>query len=117
LVLLYRWKSAQYPDTEEEYLRWPLVNFSERDLVSLARGAGFSEVHMQLHIDVVPSLITSWEVFLGSSPHPLAPSLRTILAERFSAEERQLFESMVRPTGESGKNMTVERVAYLNSSK
>jgi SAM-dependent methyltransferase len=117
LVLLHRWKSAQYPDTEEEYLRWPLVNFSERDLVSLARGAGFSEVHMQLHIDVVPSLITSWEIFLGSSPHPLAPSLRTILAERFSAEERQLFESMVRPTVESGKNMTVERVAYLNSSK
>jgi ubiquinone/menaquinone biosynthesis C-methylase UbiE len=117
LPLLHRWRSAQYPDTEEEYLRCPLANFSERDLVNLARDAGFSEVHMQLHIDVAPSLITSWEVFLGSSPHPLAPSLRTILAKQFSPEVRELFENIVRPIVESGKSMTLERIAYLTSSK
>jgi hypothetical protein len=72
---------------------------------------------MQLHIDVAPSLSTSWEVFLGSSPHPLAPSLRTILTEQFSPEERELFEKVVRPTVESGKSMTTERTAYLTSSK
>jgi ubiquinone/menaquinone biosynthesis C-methylase UbiE len=114
--LLHRWKAAQYPDTEEAYLACAFANFSERDLVNLVRGAGFGEVHMQLHIDVAPSLITTWDVFLGASPHPLAPSLGTIMSQ-FSAEERQLFEKLVRPTVESGKNMTIEQTAYLNSTK
>jgi hypothetical protein len=66
---------------------------------------------------VTPSLITSWDVFLGSSPHPWAPSLKEILDERCTADERQFFEQMVRPTVESGKNVTTERAAYLQSQK
>jgi len=49
---------------------------------------------LQLHIDVAPALITSWQVFLGTSPHPWAPPLSVILAERFSADERQFFEQI-----------------------
>jgi ubiquinone/menaquinone biosynthesis C-methylase UbiE len=117
LPLLHRWKSAQYPDTEEAFAACPHVNFSERDLINFARSAGFSEIHLNLHIDVSPPLMTSWDVFIGSSPHPLAPSLATILAEQFTAAERQLFEELVRPTVESGKSTTMDRIAYLNACK
>lgn len=117
LTLLHRWKAAQYPDTEQAYAACPHVHFSERDLVNLANGAGFCDIHLQLHIDVVPALITSWEVFLGTSPHPLAPTLRRIMAEQFSASERLFFEQVVRPTVESGKNVMIERVAYLDAAK
>src|ERR1700719_623796 len=117
LTLLHRWKAAQFPDTEEECAASPIANFSERDLLNMIRGAGFGEIHLQLHIDVMPSLITSWDVFIGTSPHPWAPPLRQIFAEQFTTEERNLFEKMVRPTVESGKSITTERTAYVQAQK
>jgi hypothetical protein len=39
------------------------------------------------------------------------------LAEQFSQEERRLFESVLRPTVESGKNPTVDRIAYVIATK
>jgi arsenite methyltransferase len=112
LTLMHRWKSAQFPDTEEAAAKSPIVNYSERDLLNMVGGAGFTEIHLQLHIDVVPSVITSWDVFVGMSPHPWAPTLKQIFAERFTAVER-----IVRPTVESGKNMTTDRVIYLQAQK
>jgi arsenite methyltransferase len=117
LPLLHRWKSAQFPDTEDGCAKSPIVNFSERNLVNFANGAGFTDIHLQFHINVAPSPITSWEVFLGTSPHPWAPSLSTILAEQFSAQERALFETVVRPQVESGRNLSTDRVAYLTARK
>jgi arsenite methyltransferase len=117
LTLLHRWKAAQFPDTEERCAISPIANYSERDLLNIVRGTGFGEIHLQLHIDVMPSLVTSWEVFLGTTPHPLAPSLNQILAEQFTPEERQYFEQMLRPTVEAGKSITTDRVAYLQAKK
>ncbi|HME38730.1 MAG TPA: methyltransferase domain-containing protein [Steroidobacteraceae bacterium] len=117
LTLLHRWKAAQFPDTEEACAKSPIVNYSERDLLNFVREAGFADIHLELHIDVAPSLITSWEVFLGNSPHPWAPSLRTILAEQFTPDDRQFFEQLVRPTVESGKNPVTDRVVYMNARK
>jgi arsenite methyltransferase len=117
LGLLHRWKAAQFPDTPDECARSPIVNYSERDLVNFIKAAGFAEIHLQLHIDVMPSPVKSWKVFLGTSPHPWAPSLDVILAERFSADERQFFESIVRPLVESGRNITTDRAAYVQAVK
>jgi arsenite methyltransferase len=117
LRLLHRWRATQFPDTADEFAKSPIVNYSERDLINFIRVSGFTEIHLQLHIDVTPSPVTSWEVFLHSSPHPWAPPLSVILAERFTAHERQYFETIVRPTIESGKNISTDRVAYLNAIK
>jgi ubiquinone/menaquinone biosynthesis C-methylase UbiE len=117
LTLLHRWKAAQFPDTEEACAKSPIANYSERDLVNMVGAAGFAQIHLQLHIDVAPSLITSWDVFLGSSPHPWAPSLKQILEVQFTPDEREFLEQMVRPSVESGKNVTTDRVAYLQAEK
>jgi arsenite methyltransferase len=117
LILLHRWKSAQFPDTEELCAESPITNYSERDLLNFVRGSGFAEIHLELHIDVAPSLITSWEVFLNSSPHPWAPPLSVILADKFTPDERRFFEQIVRPTVEGGKNLSAERIAYLSAVK
>lgn len=117
VTLLHRWKAAQFPDTEQACAASPIANYSERDLLNMVRAVGFAETHLQLHIDVAPSLISSWEIFLGTSPHPWAPSLKQIMDEQFSPEERQLFEQMVRPTVESGRNMNTERAVYLQAQK
>jgi ubiquinone/menaquinone biosynthesis C-methylase UbiE len=105
MPLLHRWKSAQYPDTEEKIRHTPFANYSERDLIRFVQETGFAEIHLELHIDVAPNLVPSWDVFLRTTPHPLAPSLSVILAEQFSAEERQLFEQVLRPQVEDPKSV------------
>lgn len=117
MPLLHRWKAAQYPDTEEKMRSTTITNYSERDLIRLAGTSGFDELHLELHIDVIPTIIPSWQAFLDSSPHPLAPPLSRILAEQFSAEERVLFESVMRPEVENRSTLVTERVAYLSARK
>ena len=117
LPLLHRWKAAQFPDTEALIATSAIASHGERDLLRLVQAAGFEEIHLELHIDVVRSSVRSWEVFLGISPHPLAPSLRAILAERFSPEERELFEAVVRPSVESQHALMTDRMVYIRAEK
>jgi len=117
LTLLHRWKAAQFPDTPEKIAQNPIANFSERDLLRFAVGQGFTEIHMELHVDVFPSIIQTWDVFIGASPHPWAPSLKQIMAEQFSESERQHFEQMVRPSIEAGHPVSIDRMAYLSATK
>jgi arsenite methyltransferase len=65
---------------------------------------------------MLPS-ITSWDVFLTGSPHPWAPPLSTVLEERFTPEERQFFEQIMRPIVESPDAVTTTRIVYLNAVK
>jgi arsenite methyltransferase len=117
MVLLHRWKAAQYPDTEEKIRRSPLTNYGERDLVRFAQTAGLIDIHLELHIDVVPSAVRTWEAFLDSSPHPLAPPLRLIMAEQFTDAERALFERSMRPVVEDPQAVSTDRMAYLTARK
>jgi ubiquinone/menaquinone biosynthesis C-methylase UbiE len=123
LKLLHRWKAAQYPSTEALIWKSPITNFSERDLLRFAKHAGFVEIHLELHIDhqmtTAPGCEhpADWEVFLSVSPHPWAPSLRQILAEKFTAEERTLFERLMRPQVESSTWTYTGVVAYLTAQK
>jgi len=114
---LHRWKAAQFPDTEEQMAQSPITNYSERDLLRFVNEAGFTEIRMAFHIEILPSNITSWDIFVGFSPHPWAPSLSVILAEQFTAEERQMFEQFVRPAVEARQFTTTDRMAYLTAKK
>ena len=111
--LLHRGKASQYPGTEEKISASPITSYSERDLVRFALDAGFAKIHMEFHIDVRPSTITSWEVFLRWSPHPWASPLGDILSKQFTAEERLFFEQVFRPQVEGHQLVTAERSAPL----
>ncbi len=115
--LMLRWRSAQFPDTEEKAKALPITNYGERDLVRFAIDSGFEEIHLEFHIDVVPADPISWDVFVDSSPHPLAPSLRAILDEQFTLEERRFFESRLRPLVEAGRQFGAQRIAWLTGRK
>jgi ubiquinone/menaquinone biosynthesis C-methylase UbiE len=116
-VLLHRWKAAQYPDTEDKIVKSPIAGYSERDVIRFAQAAGFTELHLELHIDVLRSIVRSWDVFINSSPHPLAPPLSVIMAEQFTAEDRLLFERSMRPAVEDPKAVTTDRMLYLTAKK
>lgn len=115
--LFHRLRAAQFPSTDEELGQSPLTNFTERDLVRLFRSAGFAHVHAELHIDVTPAMNTSWNSYLNSAPHPLAPTPGVILAEQFSPEERAYFEKVMRPMIESAQSTNSELMAYLCAQK
>ena len=117
LRLLHRFRSAQFPSTEPAIAAHPLTNFSERDLVPLAGQAGFPDVHVELHIDHGRSPPIPWDVYLDISPHPWAPTLREVMAERFSPAERELLERVMRPLVESGRGISSEATAYLSAEK
>jgi arsenite methyltransferase len=115
--LLHRWKAAQFPDTQEKLLANPITNYTERTLFEMASAAGFVPVHLELHMDLTPSDITSWRVFLASSPHPWAPTLDEILARQFNDAERVFFEQVMRPLVERGTATTISRTAYISATK
>ena len=115
--LQHRIRSAQFPDTPEKIARHPCTNFTERDLVHLAQAAGYQDVHMEFHIDVQSVNQTSWEAFLESSPHPLAPSVRHIIAAEFDASDRDYFITHYRPVIEAGNAPGTTRTAFLTARK
>jgi ubiquinone/menaquinone biosynthesis C-methylase UbiE len=115
--LLHRWKAAQFPDTDEAIRRCPITNFGERDLIRHAQEVGFTALHLELHIDVSAAQPQSWEAFVSSSPHPLAPPLHVILRERFTPAERVELENIVRPLLQDPKGFGITRIAYLTGTK
>jgi ubiquinone/menaquinone biosynthesis C-methylase UbiE len=117
LDFMQRWKSAQFPISDEALQQHPLVNYTERDLVRWAGAAGFQRVRLELHVDVQPAPPTSWSTFAATAPHPWAPTLAEILSGQFTASERLHFESLLRPMIESGRWMSVGVVAYLVAVK
>jgi len=117
LPLLHRWKAAQFPDTLAKLAVSPIANYSERTLFETIRQCGFTNIHLELHMDLRPSIIPSWKVFIESSPHPWAPTLSAILAQSFTPEERQVFENTMRPLVESGQALGVGRTAFLTAVK
>ena len=117
LALLHRWKAAQFPDHAEAIAANPLTNYDERDLLRIARLAGFSPLHLELHIDIEPAPPRDWAAFLQSSPHPLAPCLAEILKRDYSAEEAATLEAGLRPVIEAGGGAQPRRMIYLSGQK
>jgi len=117
LKLVHRYRSAQFPATQAEVLRNPVTNYNERDLFQMARQAGFSNIAVELHIQLKPALRIAWEAYLDVANHPAAPTLREILATRFSLDEAKQFTQLVRPSVEAGQSEQKELTVYLTATK
>ncbi|GLR68909.1 hypothetical protein GCM10010909_35910 [Acidocella aquatica] len=117
LPLLHKWKAAQFPDTEAAMAASPLASYGERDLLRFAQQAGFSRLHLELHMDVRPNETTDWAVFCATAPHPWAPGLGEILATRFTPQERATLEAALRPEVEAGRLTTASRMVFLSATK
>ncbi|WP_321914925.1 class I SAM-dependent methyltransferase [Paraburkholderia sp. J11-2] len=115
--LLLRCRAAQFPDTEEKARALPITNYGERDLVRFAIDAGFTDIHLELHIEVRTEDSLPWETFRRTSPHPLAPSLEEVFEKEFTGDERMYLEARMRAIFESGAQLGAERIAYLTAKK
>ncbi|MGH3064651.1 MAG: class I SAM-dependent methyltransferase, partial [Gaiellaceae bacterium] len=53
----------------------PMLDFDERDLISLAEDAGFFPIHLEYHADIEPTEARNWDSFVHSSGNPKIPTL------------------------------------------
>jgi arsenite methyltransferase len=111
--LLHRYRSAQLPDSLEAIRANSVTNYDDRHLLWLFETAGFKNIHLRLHIDSIPALPIPWNAFLASSPRAGVPTVQQILKERFTADERALFETAFRPTIEAGTTIERNVNAYI----
>jgi ubiquinone/menaquinone biosynthesis C-methylase UbiE len=116
LPLLYRWKAAQFPDTEAKMAANPLTNFTAEDLRSFAEYAAFQNITLHTPSPAAAAQPVTWEIFANRSPHPMAPTLHAIMQSEFSQEERAYFETTIRSTLEETTPM-LSPLTYLTAEK
>jgi arsenite methyltransferase len=96
----------------------PMIDFDEQDLLSLAEGAGFREIHLELHQQVATHRAPmSWESFLSTSGNPLAPTYGETIAGALGPAERARFEEHMRPLVEGGDMVRRLAVAEIWAEK
>jgi SAM-dependent methyltransferase len=100
----------------------PMMNFDERDLVALARKAGFSEMRLEFQVHVrpcnaVPGGAMPWHTFLNIAPNPKIPSFGEAMARVLTVEERNALTAHMQPLVEAGAGTHVLAGAYLVATK
>ncbi len=98
-----------------------MMDFDERDLFAMAARAGFTRIHLELHRDLVSGLpgakVPSLETLLGSSPNPLAPTLREALEQALDASEQERFVGCLAAALERNDSQLQWAVAFLVAHK
>lgn len=94
-----------------------MLDFDERDLVDLAERAGFSDIRLQLLIEVKNQRPRSWDSYLRTVPNPNVPSLGEAIEQTLEPEQRDELTARLRPLVEQGQGRTRSAVAYLSATK
>ena len=105
------YQRIQPPDTD------PMTDFDERDLVSQAEKAGFSEIPLELQIEIRPHENADWSVFLHTAGNPKIPTLAEAMREALTPAEAELFKNHLRPLVEARQGVRRFAVAYLWAAK
>ena len=91
----------------------PMLDFDERDLVSLAEGAGFQEVHLTFQVDIESPEPRPWPAFLTTAGNPRIPTLAEAMEQTLLAEEAERFAAHLRPLVERGEGQRRVATAFL----
>jgi hypothetical protein len=96
----------------------PMLNFDERDLFSLAEAVGFTEINVELKLELkpMPEYLT-WDALLNGAPNPKVPSLAEVIARILNDAEKEQFTTHLRSQFEDGKGKVRSALAYLCATK
>jgi hypothetical protein len=95
-----------------------MLDFDERDLLHAAEQAGFTEIHLELRVDIEPQMPPlAWDGFAHSSGNPLIPTLAEALAQTLNPAEAERFRAHLRPLVESGRGGHRLATASLGATK
>jgi hypothetical protein len=88
-------------------------DFDERDLVAYAENAGFSEIHLELQIEVKPHEDEDWSAFLHAPWNPKVPSFAEAMEQTLTPTQAETFINHLRPLVEANQGIRRLAVAYL----
>jgi arsenite methyltransferase len=97
-----------------------MMDFDDRDLVTLAEAAGFARIHLELHVDVEAGAsgdAIGIDALLDSAPNPLAPTARESIAAALTTAEQDEFVAHLERAIGAGDRLRRSAVAYLVASK
>jgi SAM-dependent methyltransferase len=98
----------------------PMLEFDEYDLFELAEQAGFDEVRLETVVERTSKALPAtrdWNVFLRSSPNPLAPSVGAAIEVTLTRDEAERLTAVLRPQVEAGHATARFASAYLFARK
>ncbi len=95
----------------------PMYDFGERDLLTLAEQAGFTDIHLDLQVDIQPMAPADWGTFLKTAGNPLIPTIEDAINEALTAAETRQFHDYLRPLVEGGRGISRYAAAYLWAKK
>jgi len=103
---------------ESSFASDPMMNFTEKDLVRCAEGAGFREVHVELLVDVEPGTwVVDWERDAEHVTQPQRAHDRRSIRAALTDEELARFEKHLRPLADAGQGTLRLACAYLRAVK
>jgi len=105
------YESLQPPDTD------PMTDFDERDLIACAEKAGFTQIGLELQIEIKPPESASWEAFIRIAGNPKIPTLEEAMQQVLAPGEMEAFIHHVRPLVESRQGQHRSAVAYVWAAK
>lgn len=97
-----------------------MIDFDERDLLRLAEETGFVDLRLNLVVEVTAEPMwptRTWDIFLDSSPNPLAPTFREAMNAALSPVEAERLTAALRPQVERGCGTTRAAKAFLVGRK
>ncbi|HEU0195214.1 MAG TPA: methyltransferase domain-containing protein [Gaiellales bacterium] len=95
----------------------PMLDFDERDLLSMAEDAGFFPLDLTLTADLRPADARPWNVFLHSAGNPNLPTLAEAMDRTLTGEEQAELTRYLRPLIEHGAATRRMAHAYLRARR
>jgi arsenite methyltransferase len=93
-----------------------LCGFDDRDLVAMARAAGFERVEVQTELALgPPPARDDLDVFLDTAPNPLAPTTRALMAAALSSDEADRFTAVLGRALREGLGERRHAMTYLRA--
>lgn len=95
----------------------PMLDFDERDLVTLAVEAGFFPVALDVSLEVTALEPLPWDRFANTPGNPKIPSLAEAMDQALTQDERDRVTAHLRPFVERGDGVGYWAKAFLHATK
>jgi ubiquinone/menaquinone biosynthesis C-methylase UbiE len=95
----------------------PMMNFDERDLITMVERAGFDDIRLELQAEIKAPRPHDWTRFLQSAGNPLSPTLEEAMNAALTPDERDRFTAQLKPLVEGGVGAERRAFAYLAARK
>jgi ubiquinone/menaquinone biosynthesis C-methylase UbiE len=96
-----------------------MLGFDERDLFAMISDAGFVNIRMDYHAEVLDGMppATSIDAFLSTAPNPLAPTYAELLEQALSPAEAAILRARLTRAFEAGEHRRRSAVVHISARR